>query len=65
MFDHNHYVPVLRWKRGEWNALRDVGAADRSLNISRSAKRVGNRPRRERESGVSRRAVDRLMSVAY
>lgn len=31
MFDHNHYVPVLRWKRGESKALRDVGAEDRSL----------------------------------
>jgi len=29
IFDHKHYVPVLRWKRGEWNALRDVGSADR------------------------------------
>ena len=31
MFDHSHYVPVLRWKRGEWSALRDVGEADRHL----------------------------------
>ena len=22
MFDHKHYVPILRWKRGEWIALR-------------------------------------------
>jgi hypothetical protein len=24
MFDHKHYVPVLRWKMAEWNALRDL-----------------------------------------
>ena len=29
MFDRQHYVPVLRWKRGEWTALRDIGDADR------------------------------------
>ena len=31
MFDHRHYVPVLRWKRGEWRALKRVGEADRDL----------------------------------
>lgn len=30
MFNHNHYVPVLRWKRGEWLALKSLNAADRS-----------------------------------
>jgi hypothetical protein len=24
MFDHAHYVPILRWKRGEWVALSQV-----------------------------------------
>ena len=24
MFDHTHYVPVLRWKRAEWIALREL-----------------------------------------
>jgi len=24
MFDHKHYVPILRWKRGEWVALRHL-----------------------------------------
>ncbi|MBN1458442.1 MAG: beta family protein [Armatimonadetes bacterium] len=24
MFDHKHYVPVLRWKRAEWVALRNL-----------------------------------------
>ncbi len=30
MFDHHHYVPVLRWKRGEWVALRHLEPNDRS-----------------------------------
>jgi len=30
-FDHRHYVPVLRWKRGEWNALRLIEDDDRDL----------------------------------
>jgi len=29
VFDHRHYVPVLRWKRSEWNALRGVDESDR------------------------------------
>jgi hypothetical protein len=29
MFDANHYVPVLRWKRGEQRALRNVYDYDR------------------------------------
>ena len=24
MFDHRHYVPILRWKQGEQFALRDL-----------------------------------------
>ena len=24
MFDHTHYVPVLRWKQAEQHALRDL-----------------------------------------
>lgn len=24
MFDHNHYVPVLRWKQGEQRALQQL-----------------------------------------
>lgn len=24
MFDYRHYVPVLRWKRAEWIALREL-----------------------------------------
>ena len=24
MFDSNHYVPILRWKRAEWIALRNL-----------------------------------------
>ncbi len=31
MFDHRHYVPVLRWKRGEWRALKLVAESDRVL----------------------------------
>lgn len=31
MFDHRHYVPVLRWKRGEWRAVKKVNDADREL----------------------------------
>lgn len=26
MFDHKHYIPVLRWKQSEWLALRDLTA---------------------------------------
>ncbi|RYE82722.1 MAG: hypothetical protein EOO65_05080, partial [Methanosarcinales archaeon] len=26
MFDHEHYVPVLKWKQGEYLALRQVSA---------------------------------------
>lgn len=29
MFGSKHYVPVLRWKRAEWGALRDLADADR------------------------------------
>jgi len=29
MFKHNHYVPVLRWKRAEWIAFRDLEASYR------------------------------------
>lgn len=31
MFDHRHYVPILRWKRGEWVALRHLSAGDRTF----------------------------------
>ncbi len=30
MFDHRHYVPILRWKRGEWVALREMLTEDRA-----------------------------------
>jgi hypothetical protein len=30
MFDRKHYVPILRWKRGEQIALRELFHADRS-----------------------------------
>ncbi|MEW6355364.1 MAG: beta family protein [Planctomycetota bacterium] len=30
MFDHRHYVPVLRWKQAEWLALRDLANAERA-----------------------------------
>ena len=29
MFDHRHYVPVLRWKRSEWKALEFLDKPDR------------------------------------
>jgi hypothetical protein len=29
MFDCRHYVPVLRWRQGEWLALRDMQLADK------------------------------------
>lgn len=29
MFDHTHYVPILRWKQAEWLALRYVESEDR------------------------------------
>ncbi len=29
MFDYRHYVPILRWKRAEWVALRNMHEADR------------------------------------
>jgi hypothetical protein len=29
MFDVGHYVPVLRWKRAERAALRDLGYEER------------------------------------
>jgi hypothetical protein len=28
MFDHTHYVPILRWKQAEWMALRKLDPAD-------------------------------------
>ena len=31
MFDHKHYVPILRWKRAERVALRDLPYADKLL----------------------------------
>jgi hypothetical protein len=31
MFDHLHYVPILRWKGGERGALKELRAADRQL----------------------------------
>ncbi len=30
MFDERHYLPILRWKRGEWRALRELREADRT-----------------------------------
>jgi hypothetical protein len=30
MFDHKHYVPILRWKRAEWIALRNLFDRDRA-----------------------------------
>ena len=30
MFDHRHYVPILRWKRAEWVALRHLEPGDRA-----------------------------------
>lgn len=29
MFDYRHYVPILRWKRAEWVAFRNMYEADR------------------------------------
>jgi hypothetical protein len=29
MFDHKHYIPVLRWKRAEWKALGELASGDR------------------------------------
>jgi hypothetical protein len=29
MFDGHHYLPVLRWKKGEWSALRTLVTEDR------------------------------------
>ncbi len=29
MFDYRHYIPILRWKRAEWVALREMYEADR------------------------------------
>ena len=29
MFDYKHYVPVLRWRQGEWLALRDMQLSDK------------------------------------
>ncbi len=37
MFDHTSYVPVLRWKRGEQHALRNLDESYR--------KRLGERVR--------------------
>src|SRR5712691_4787769 len=31
MFDHCHYVPILRWKSGERGALKEIRPADRHL----------------------------------
>ena len=35
MFNHTHYIPILRWKRGEWIALRnlDVGVKARMVPL--------------------------------
>ncbi len=30
MFDYKHYVPILRWKQGEWLALRNLAEAERA-----------------------------------
>lgn len=31
MFDHGHYVPILRWKQAEWVALGKLKPADKAL----------------------------------
>lgn len=31
MFDHAHYVPILRWKQAEWTALQHLKDTDRAL----------------------------------
>ena len=30
MFDHRHYVPAMKWRMGEFRALQDVFAADKT-----------------------------------
>lgn len=29
MFKHDHYVPILRWKRAEWVALKNLSELDK------------------------------------
>jgi hypothetical protein len=47
MFDHAHYVPVLRWKPAERAALREMAPADKGDDYiwrigSRQDMRTGN-----------------------
>lgn len=30
MFDHKHYMPILRWRQGEWLALRDMHQTEKA-----------------------------------
>lgn len=52
MFDHSHYVPVLRWKRGEREALRTLDTVDRGAMTPVIELLPGYlRPRRAKGSG--------------
>lgn len=51
MFDHNHYVPIMRWKRGEYIALRRLVDQEQS-RITPLAEIPP-----ERDSGSEKRAL--------
>jgi hypothetical protein len=55
MFDHAHYVPVLRWKRGERRALEALSVLDRGVLTPIIEPLAGYMHRRRRDADDQRR----------
>lgn len=70
MFDHKHYIPVLRWKRAEWKALGDLASGDRDrvtpllelTPLSFRAKK--NKPAPDPKDVLAKNAADMLKYLA-
>lgn len=62
MFDHLHYVPILRWKRGEWVALRELSEDTRGTLTPLIE--ITPRSFAPRRSGVASTASDALSKIA-
>ena len=64
MFDHKHYVPILRWKRAEWVALGDLTMDDRKHvtpvvePTPRSFQARDNKPAPDPADVLTKNAVD-------
>lgn len=60
MFDHAHYVPVLRWKRGERRALEALSVPDRAVLTPIIEPLAGYMHRRRQDADDLSCVVDQL-----